>query len=261
MFNDKEKYIAHIKDVEQILNMRRILDKIQIVYNTHQVQSTNFLNPYESRLAQSILNRFDQVSYVEDGGFTKAERKVIVIFPEYQLFYLEDSPITPISITGNINGLKHSDFLGAILNLGITREKVGDILIHEDNVQVITDNDITDFIVLNLNRVKNSNVKVKTIDRDEIREGIVDFKEVTFTLPSLRLDSIISKAYNISRNDSINIIKNRKVKVNWEPIEKAHFVVDEGDIISVRGYGRFTLYSILHRTKKDRIKVMIRILL
>lgn len=261
MFNDKEKYIAHIKDAEQVLNMRRILDKIEIVYSTHQVQSTNFLNPYECKLAKSILNRFDQVSYVEDGGFTKAERKVIVIYPEYQSYYLEDSPITPLSITGNLNGLKHSDFLGSILSLGITREKVGDILIHEDNVQVITDNDISYFIVLNLNKVKNSNVKVKTINRDEIREGKVDFKEVIFTLPSLRLDNIISKAYNISRNDSINIIKNRRVKVNWEPIDKAHFEVEEGDKISVRGYGRFTLYSILHRTKKDRIKVITRIIL
>ena len=137
MFNDKEKYISHINDPAQILNMRKIIDKIEIVYNTHKIQNTNFLNPYECQLAKSILNRFDKVSYVEDGGFTEAERKIINIFPEYQSFDLDESPITPFAITGNINGLKHSDFLGAILNLGIRREKVGDILIHEDSVHEI----------------------------------------------------------------------------------------------------------------------------
>lgn len=261
MFKNKEKYISHINDLEQILNMRKIIDKIELVCNTHKIQATNFLNPYECKLAESLLNRFDQVSYVEDGGYTKAERKVIIIFPEYQSYNFEESPITPLAIVGNINELKHSDFLGAILNLGITREKIGDILIHEEYVQVIVSNDISDFIVMNLNKVRNNSVKVNTIHRGEVKEGKVDFKEVCLTLPSLRLDSIISKAYNISRNDSINLIKNRRVKVNWEPIEKTHFMVNEGDIISVRGYGRFVFYSILYKTKKDKIKIMIRILI
>lgn len=258
MFKDKEKYISHINDSTQILNMRKIIDKIEIVYNTHQVQCTNFLNPYECKLAKSILNRFNQICYIEDGGFINAERKIIILFPDYYYFDLKESPITPLAIDGNLDGLKHSDFLGAILNLGIIREKVGDILIHEDSVHVITDNDVSDFISMNLNKVGNKKIIVKHINREGIREGKVDFKEVSSTLTSLRLDNIISKAYNISRNDSINIIKNRGVKVNWEPIEKPHFLINEGDLISVRGYGRFILKSILYKTRKDKLKVLIR---
>ena len=91
---NKERYIAHIEDMDQIMNMRRILDKIQIVLNRHIVQSTDFMDPYERRLSRSILNQFSEISYKEIGGFKEAERKIMLIYPDY--YQYEDIPI-PIS--------------------------------------------------------------------------------------------------------------------------------------------------------------------
>lgn len=261
MFINREKYLSHIKDEEQILNMRKVMDKIEIVLNSHNMEYTNFLNPYERRLAISILNGVDCVSYLEDGGFEEAERKIIAIFPNYYSFDIGNNPITPLLISGDVSKLSHSDFLGAILNLGISREKVGDILLHEDDAQVIVDSYISRYIIENLNRVNKKNVTVNIIPREKLIKGSESFKEITFTLPSLRLDNVISNTYKISRKESISIIRNGKVKVNWEPIEKIHFEVNEGDLISVRGHGRFIFNSILCRTKKDRIRVLVRIIL
>ena len=80
---DKDKFISHIVDNEQIMNMRRILDKIEIVLNSHRIQSTDFLDPYERKLAKSILNRFPEIDYCEIGGLDEGERKVILIYPDY----------------------------------------------------------------------------------------------------------------------------------------------------------------------------------
>lgn len=261
MYVDKEKYLSHIKDEEQILNMRKVIDKIEIACNSHNIQYTNFLSPYERRLAISILNGVNCVSYLEDGGFDNAERKIIAIFPSYYSFDIGNSPITPISITGNVSNLSHGDFLGAILNLGISREKVGDILLHEDDVQVIVDSAIANYIIGNLKKVNKRSVSANIIPRVKVNKGIINFKEVVFTLPSLRLDNVVSNTFKISRKESINIIRNGKVKVNWEPIEKIHYEVNEGDLISVRGHGRFIFDSILYKTKKDRLKVSVRIIL
>lgn len=259
MINNKEQYIYHIKDKNEVMNMRRVLDKIEIVEDKHMVQATDFLDPYEVKLAKSILNRFGHISYVEDGGLFNAERKILIIYPDYMEFDLEESPIAPLSIRGNIEGLKHKDFLGSLLGLGITREKIGDILIHEDNVQIIVSSDISDYILFNLRKVGNNNINIEYINRYDLKEGIEIYKELITNLSSLRLDVAISSSFNLSRNDSLNVIKNCKVKVNWEPVKKPFFELKEGNLVSVRGHGRFVLYSIFGATKKDRLKVGIRI--
>lgn len=259
MIKDKEKYVAHIKDKEQILNMRKVLDKIEIVLTHHSIQATDFLNPYERRLSKSILNRFENISYSEDGGFLNAERKIISIYPDYLAFESIEAPIVPLSINGDIKGLSHKDFLGSLMGLGITREKIGDILIHEENSQVIVEDLISDYIIFNLEKVGNKNVKIKKIKKNELKEGKKDYKEKNITMPSLRLDVVMSNALKLSRNDSMNIIKSGRVKVNWEPISKPFFEVNSGDLISVKKYGRFILSDVLGKTKKGRIKAKITI--
>ena len=83
MWIDKEVYTSHIKDGEKIIKMRRILDKIDIVINRHLTQTTDFLDPYEVRLGESILNRFADINYIQYGGYSNSERKIIIIFPNY----------------------------------------------------------------------------------------------------------------------------------------------------------------------------------
>lgn len=89
---ERDDYLHHINDKDKIVSMRRIIDKLEIVIRNHVNEDSDFLDPYERSLAKSILNRFDQIDYMESGGLEGAERKIITIFPSY----LDKSLINPL---------------------------------------------------------------------------------------------------------------------------------------------------------------------
>ena len=257
---DKDKYIEHIQDKDQVLNMRKVLDKIEIVLYKHTVQITDFLDPYERRIAESILNQFMEISYKELGGLKESERKILLIFPHYCEYDDMSIPIISLMIEGYTESFCHRDFLGSILNLGINREKIGDILIHENYTQLVVKQEISQFVLISLKRVGKEKVKVKEIPLGELSASNIEYRDVLTTIPSLRLDAIVSGGLNLSRNDSQKLIESGKLKVNWEPIQRVSKNVVEGDVISIRGYGRFILKSVEGISKKGRLRVKIRLL-
>lgn len=255
---DKEKYVSHIQDNERLMEMRRLLDKIENVINNHRVESTDFLDPYSIRLGKSILNRFVDIDYLEQGGIEGLERQIITIYPDYYYLQEDDLSITALRLKGEFEKLSHKDFLGSILGLGINRSKVGDILIHEEYVDVIVKKEISDFILFNLERVGNNNVRVEEIDLSELAPGEKSYKDIQRTLSSYRLDVYISGGYNLSRQESTALIRAGNVKVNWEPIDKTSKELEIGDVVSIRGYGRSIFHSVEGLSKKGRIKSTIR---
>ena len=258
---DRDKYINHIQDNNRAIEMRQILDKIEIVMRDHLVESTDFLDPYSRLLAKSIMDQFPEIDYLEQGGLKESERQIITIYPDY--YYLEDKDlnITALRIRGNFDNLSHRDFLGSILGLGINRSKIGDILLHEDFTDIIVKKEISSFIEFNLEKVANNKTSIEEIKLEDLIPAEIFYKEIQKTLSSYRLDVYISGAYNLSRGESTAIIKSGNVKVNWEPIDKSSKELEIGDIISIRGYGRSILHSVEGLSKKGKIKSKIRILI
>ncbi|MFY9483190.1 MAG: YlmH/Sll1252 family protein [Tissierellaceae bacterium] len=261
MWIDREYYISHISDGEKLIKMRRVLDKVEMVLSQHLVETTDFLDPYEVRLAKSILNRFDDLAYIEFGGYDDCERKIIVIYPSYLVIGDLTDYLSCIKVEGDLSDLSHKDYLGALLGLGITREKVGDILVHNDYGFLIVKDEIGDFVLYNLEKIANKNVTTEGVTFDDIVVPALEYKEIQRSLTSLRVDLVISSVYNISRKESMAIIKRGSVKVNWEPIDKPSREIEVNDIVSVRGYGRFILHSIDGLSRKGRYMSSIRILI
>ena len=261
MYIDKEEYTNHIKDNDKKIEIRKILDKIEIVLNKHISQTTDFLNPYEFTLALSVLNRFNDISYSIDGGYEGAERKIITIYPPYIFREDIEVPISSLKIIGDLKLVEHKDYLGSILSLGINRNKIGDILVYDDEAIIIVKEEINSFILYNLEKIKNKNIEVSLHNQSNIQTPKVEYKELNEFLVSLRIDTIISSTLNLSRKESMNIINSGKVKLNFEFIDKPSKEVEEGDMISVKGYGRFILHQIKGRSKKDRFICIIRIIL
>lgn len=261
MFIDIENSLSHIKDGDKKFQMRRIIDKVEIVLRNHFQESTDFLDPYERSLAKSILNKFSEIKYIENGGTDEAERKIITIYPEYIKNIDRDYDLEVIRVKGDIQSLIHKDFLGALMNLGISRNKIGDILLYDSYTDIICKREVSDFINLNLEKVGNKNVSIEKTSIDSLIPIEIKFKEIKKIMPSLRLDAYISSCYNLSRSKSIKIIKSGKVKVNWQVIDKSSKELQTGDVISVRGYGRSTLHCTEGLTKKENIKTIIRILI
>ncbi|MCK9443503.1 MAG: YlmH/Sll1252 family protein [Tissierellaceae bacterium] len=258
---DRDFYTSHIKSKEKVFLMRRLIDKIEIVLSKHIVQSTDFLDPYERLLAKSILNRFNEIGYSEDGQNKNSERQIIVIFPQYYVEFCIHDFITAIRIKGDLQSLNHRDCLGSILGLGIKRDKVGDILVYSDHMDVVLKREVAGYILMNLEKIGNRKVVVSKIPLNSLSEGEVAFREIQKTLSSNRLDVYLSAVYNLSRSESRQFISSDKVKVNWEEIDKASKEIKAGDVISVRGIGRSILYSIDGFSKKGKIKANIRIII
>jgi len=260
MLGDKNKYIGHIKDDEQIISMRKVLDKLEKVLKNHTTEYTDFLDPYQRRLCYSFLNTFNNIEYFEEGGHQEAERKAIIIYPSYKTKFDINNPIGAIEIkrSSKFSNPTHRDYLGAIMALGIKREKIGDILIHENFAQIILHMDILPFIIYNLQSVGKETVKTRIIGLSEIIRDKEQYHEIDATVSSLRLDAVLSAALNLSRASSTNYIRNSRVKVNWQPITQPSFVVNEGDLMSVNGFGRLRLHSIIGTTRKGKIRVQIR---
>ena len=260
---DKIKLTSYIKDIGLKNKMFKIIDKANGCLKNYDVRYSDFLNPFEVENAKAILNSNDDLKYSVDGGYDESERKIVFIYPFYMEYEDIDETLRFIQIEGNFKfkSISHKDYLGSLLSLGIKREKIGDIIIHENFCQVIVSYDICDFILMNLEKVARNNVKLKEISRAEIINNPPSYKETSFTVTSSRIDCIISGLYNMSRQESAKLINNEKVQIDYEKITSCSREIKSGCLISVRGKGRAQIVSIGDLTKKGKIKVQGKILL
>ena len=141
---DKLRLTNHLKDIDLKNKMYQIIDKANSCMRNYDVKCSDFLNPYEVKNAIDILNSNKDIKYTVDGGYDEAERSVIFMYPFYMEYEDIENTLRFIQIEGNFKfkSISHKDYLGSLMNLGIKREKVGDIIIHENFCQVIVSSDI-----------------------------------------------------------------------------------------------------------------------
>ncbi|ABR48951.1 RNA-binding S4 domain protein [Alkaliphilus metalliredigens QYMF] len=254
---NRDQYIEHIQDEKLKLVAVKLLDKVEMVMRKHEVKYTNFLTPYEIKHMLAILNTFEEICFFAIGGHEDAERKTLVIFQAYLDPSDIESPIAAIEIQSStrFNQLMHRDFLGAILGLGIKREKIGDILLQDDICQVVITTELRDYVLLNLVKVGNMSVKVREIELEEIKAPDKVYKEIRLNVASLRLDAIVSAGFKLSRSEAHVLIQKQRCSVNWEVIDKPSNEVSCGDLISIRGKGRMIVENIEGTTRSGRTSI------
>jgi len=257
--NVKQGFLERISSPEDKLFISKILDQIQLCTKYHERRYTDFLDPRQQGLLQKNLPNMNDVKFDFYGGYEEAERKMAVFFPDYMESDGEEFPIALLEITGyQVSRLSHRDFLGAILGLGIKREKIGDIIIHNDVCYCFCSHDIKDYIVMNLKKVGSLTVRVRETVLEDVILPEKKYKMIQGTVSSLRLDSVISTGLGESRNKSVAYIQSEKVHVNWEPVTSPSYKVNEGDVISVRGHGRMQVDRVGGLTRKGRISIIIK---
>ncbi len=261
---DRDKLIQHIEDPLLKQAMIKVIDKVQAVLKSHEVKATDFLSPFQANYAKNILKSIDGISYYSTGGYLEAERLVLVIFPDYLDETVVEAPISVIESRGStqFHSINHRDYLGAILGLGLKREKLGDLILHQEENQhychIILHEELRDYVLFNLEKVGNIKVFLREIPFDDIKPTVTKYQELTGNIASIRLDSVLGLGFKISRTEAQNIIAKEYVSVNWETIKKNFYEVTEGDVISVRGKGRIEIVSIGGVTKSGRIKMTIK---
>lgn len=238
----------------------RLDDIVRWVKKNHGQKNTGFMDPYQAKKAEDVLKHEDSLAYRFYGGYEGAERRVLAVFPAYFTDDDVEVPIAAVDIRwkNDDTSITHRDCMGAILGLGISREKLGDILVFDGGCQVVMAADIQPYVLLKLNKIGKTTVSVQGLDISRLKQPDLRFREINTTLASLRLDSAITAAFGLSRAKALEAIQAGKVALNWEPCDKPDKTVSEGDVLSMRGYGRADVQAIVGQTRKGRIAVSIR---
>ena len=256
---DRRKLLTHIHDQEEKVLLARVLDLCDIVLKNHRPQATDFYDPQRTSRINSLVDSINGLKAVALGGYEQAERKRTMILPDN--YVGEDlSRIICLLIDGNfkMNKVTHRDYLGALLGLGIKREKLGDIVVLENGAQVMVAEEIAQYIISNLEKIGRVRVTVRELADQVLILPEQNFKEIRATVPSLRLDVICGASFGISRSKIAREITADWISLNWHACSDLSQPVKEKDIISGRGRGRVEIYEVAGQTKKGRISVVLR---
>ncbi|MCI5701100.1 MAG: YlmH/Sll1252 family protein [Lachnospiraceae bacterium] len=239
---------------------KRILELYRTAYERDIVTFSDFLDLNEQHMVHSLSRVLQGVSLQWSGGYEMSERQMIAFLPD-ALSYEWNFPICCLHIKPKSlkysEVLTHRDYLGALLNLGIDRSKTGDILIQEDfSAYVFCEVRIAEYIQMELCCVKHTNIVICKVPAPELAVTRKE-EEITGTVASVRLDAVISLAFQSSRNSMIPLIEGGKVFVNGKMVTSNGYALKEGDVISVRGKGKFRFGGSENKTKKGRYVVRI----
>lgn len=187
------------------------------------------------------------------GGFDDAEKKIIGVFPEWEEPDKKEFPIKCLRIEGGFTKkLTHRDYLGTILSLGISASKLGDIVVSDGFAYAFLHEDIADYVKENLRKIGNQGVKVTSVEDLSTVKVEREYKTIRAICASQRLDAVTAAAAGISRALSSGLIEGGKVKLNHREVCKGAELVKEGDLLSIRGHGRFVVYKFGGETRSSR---------
>lgn len=258
---EKAEILKKYNEEDKIL-ISKIIDKVNFVKTKNKVQISDFLNMYEQDMILTVLKKLNVRNYILEGGVKKAERKILILYPEKikELFiennYNKDEymSVYRIKLPQELkNKYSHKEYLGGFMKLGIKRQKIGDIIFDEEGADVLILPEIEKYFensIKELTRFKKA--KIEKIKIDEIRMIKENIEETTITVPSMRMDAIISELAKTSRNKANEIIYSQRVFINQVNETKITKEIKIGDKITIRGKGKFEIIEKERETKSGR---------
>lgn len=261
----KQNILDEYKKQEDKILLSQILDKIDFSQKRNRIENSDFLDMYQVALVKNFLRKTQNNSYILYGGFENAERQIAIFYPEsyseemVQKNYNKIFKIIRITLPEEDKGkYSHRNYLGGIVKLGIKREKVGDILVSDEGADIIVKEEIAESLkheLGTLTRFENAKIEIEEIQN--IRKQEIKIEEISIIVPSLRLDNIVSDLAKTSRNKAVQIINQERVFVNGQNETKNSKQVKCGDIITIRGKGRFIIKEFTGTTRSGRTVVLV----
>ncbi|MGU9538754.1 YlmH family RNA-binding protein [Clostridium tepidum] len=250
---NKETFLnrANIEDKSLLLD---IYNKAILAEKTgKQLFSSYFCTNNICRVSRELANSLN-LKINMFGVFKDSERRII----GFNVYDTADFPLVlaKISYNSKFVNLKHKDFLGALTSLGIRREKMGDLVLKENNCYVPIYEDLYEYIAINLNHIAKSPCRIEKMDLKTQVIPEFNFQEKSIIVSSNRADSIVASLCNISRSKALDLIKSSKVFIDYEEVKSKNREIDIESIVTIRGYGKFKMDSFLGKTAKGRIKIL-----
>ena len=251
----KNRIRAVAESEEEQMLLIKVCDKLDRGYEREMPVSTAFMTPREQVLVKQLLPHAKFW-----GGTEDADRKVAYYLPDYMTCedYFGDDVIT--CIRGSFydaDSLTHRDVLGALMGAGIRRDAIGDIIIREKCCEFFLLADLTKYLLDNLTSAGRQHLHLEQVDPATVEKPPQAMKELRVTVSSLRLDSVLSAAFHLSRGKTAEAIQGGRVNLNSLTCIKPDKQVNVGDELSLRGAGKLRLLAIHGQTKKDRTAITV----
>ena len=247
--------------------LARIEDLIEEADKGGYVTFSDFLDDHKQSLLTHSVGRLS-ICKETFGGFQEAERKIAAFCPD---FYLKEDPdylknqfsealcylrIEPVDRRFLKKIPEHRDYLGAILGTGIKREKIGDLLLNEFGCVAIVKAEIADYLMSELTSVGAAIVHVTKVTAEALpaaERGV----EMTISVSSLRIDSLVSHGFQMGRESAQKMIRQGLVSRNGAVVVNGDRLAQEGDKLTLRGKGRILIREDLGISKSGRHRVLI----
>ena len=247
-----------ITDTE--LLKKRFTELARKSFNADIFTFTDFLGLAEQAAFNEVKKELKGIRYESFGGADGAERVIIRFGSEDELGYSLPYPISIIKVEPLspkfADKLNHRDFLGAILNLGIERDTLGDIVIIDNVGYLFALEGMAEYIADSLTRVKRTDVRATVVT--ELPEGeLYRTERRTVQISGERLDAVIAKVFSLSREDAQLLFKRRLVFADGRQIDSTSYTPKENEKISVRGHGRFIYLGQQSLSKKGKLNVAV----
>ena len=198
-----------------------------------------------------------QVAFIPEGYFQyseidKEDNEEVLSFLKFPRRFLK------IEVNNRFREYEHKDFLGSLMGLNIKRELMGDLIIEDGTGYIPVSEKITEIILNGLYQIGKASCIIKEIDivKGKIPEYRYDDKIIV--IPSRRLDSIVAAITNLSRTKVIEPIEKGKVLVDYLEENDKSRNIEIGSLITIRGYGKFKLFSDKGETRKGKERLLIR---
>ena len=195
----------------------------------------DFMGPDSIRVIRTYLG--EQVPYSLYGGYQGAFKARLVIGDyteqeDYICCLVAKFNPRFISIT-------HRDVLGALYHSGIDENKFGDLWVEDGKIYVYVCKETASYIINAVTRISHASVTFEETDSFPAQQ--FKFRERTVTVSSYRLDKILSQMIRKSREKAQLMIRGSLVNINYQSIEDCDYLCHNGDIVSVRGFGRYQI--------------------
>ncbi len=243
--------------IEEQQLQKRFSELAEQSYQNNTYYFTDFLSATDAALAYTVVEASE---FSQWGGADGCERVLLRFGNPEEFGYEIPYPIQILKIEPLIkkfaDELNHRDFLGALMNLGIERDTIGDIVVKDKAAYVFVVERIADYIRENLGQVKHTHVKSQVLEEmpEEVKPQL---EPVELIVASTRLDTIVAKLYHLSRNQALDLFRKKLVLVNGRIYENNSGNPKDGDVVAVRGYGKFIFRNIQYDTKKGKQAILV----
>nr|WP_300381849.1 YlmH/Sll1252 family protein [Clostridium sp.] len=251
---NKETILSYFNEEEE-KDAIKVYEKYKLAYEKDiPVFTSSFLNPNLWSFFEYNC-RNEKFQFEANGIFSESERRMV----SFNNIYDVPFPIIILKIENksSFSTLKHKDYLGAIMSLGIERNKLGDLILIENSCYLPVTEDISNYIILNLNKIGRSPVEIKVIE-DLHKVPSLQFEEIIINVKSLRIDSVVAKLINASRSIGVQFIDNGKVLLNYVKSKDKSQEIKFDDRITIRGTGKFIIGNLIGDTKSGKHKILVK---